>query len=53
MFEQICEAANVPPQTYAEQAMAEIVNEMIFSDTQYTDSEIKVEAVKRFNRKYR
>lgn len=53
MFEETCKAAGIPAGTLAEQAMAEIVNEMIFDDVERTDDEIKAEAVKRFNKLYK
>lgn len=49
LFEELCKDAGIPSGTYAEQAMAEIVNDMIFDDADWSDEEIKAEALKRFN----
>lgn len=53
MFEETCKAAGVYQETIAEEALAEIVNELIFDDTPRTDEEIKKEAVKRFKKLYK
>ena len=52
-FEETCKNAGIPTGTLAEQAMAEIVNDLIFDDIERTDDEIKEEAVRRFNKLYK
>lgn len=52
-FEETCKEAGIPTGTIAEQAMAEIVNELILDDVDRTDEEIKTEAIKIFNEIYK
>ena len=49
MFEQLCKTLGVGHNTFAEQLVSEMVNEMIFDESrEYTDDEIIAAVTKRF-----